>query len=57
MKQIHDEAQLLREAAHEADVEVAAIVAATGRKRELERLRREQRAGSTEHEGELGEDR
>jgi hypothetical protein len=58
MKQIHDEAKLLRAVAHEADVEVAAIVAATGRKRELERLRRErQDARSTEREGEPGEDR
>jgi hypothetical protein len=41
MKQIHDEAELLRAVAHEADAEVAAIGAATRRKRELERLRRE----------------
>ena len=41
MKQIHDEAELLRAVAHEADVEMAAIGAATRRKRELERLRRE----------------
>jgi hypothetical protein len=40
IKQIHDEAELLRVAAHEADVEMAAIGAATRRKRELERLRR-----------------
>jgi hypothetical protein len=56
MKQIHDEAQLLRAVAHEADAEIAAIVAATRRKQELERLRR-YAAGSTEREGELGEDR
>jgi hypothetical protein len=43
MKQIHDEAELLRAVAHEADVEVAAIGAATRRKRELERLRRERK--------------
>ena len=41
MKQVHDEAELLRAVAHEADVEMAAIGAATRRKRELERLRRE----------------
>jgi hypothetical protein len=40
MKQIHDEAELLRVVAHEADVEMASIGAATRRKRELERLRR-----------------
>jgi hypothetical protein len=40
MKQIHDEAELLRAVAHEADVEIAAIGAATRKKRELERLRR-----------------
>jgi hypothetical protein len=40
MRQIHDEAQLLRAVAHEADAEVAAIAAATRRKRDLERLRR-----------------
>jgi hypothetical protein len=40
MRQIHDEARLLRAVAHEADAEVAAVVAATQRKRELERLRR-----------------
>ena len=40
MKQIHDEAELLRAVAHEADVEMAAIGAATRRKRELARLRR-----------------
>jgi hypothetical protein len=40
MKQIHDEAQLLRAVAHEADAEIAAIAAATRRKRDLERLRR-----------------
>jgi hypothetical protein len=40
MKQIHDEAELLRAVAHEADAEMAAIGAATRRKRELERLRR-----------------
>ena len=44
MKQIHDEAELLRAVAHEADVEVAAIGAATRRQRELERLRRERQA-------------
>ena len=38
MKQIHDEAELLRVVAHEADVEMAAIGAATRRKRELERM-------------------
>ena len=38
MKQIHDEAELLRAVAHEADVEMAAIGAATRKKRELERL-------------------
>ena len=58
MKQIHDEAELLRAVAHEADVEVAAIVAATRRKRELERLRCEgYGARSTERARELGEDR
>jgi hypothetical protein len=41
MKEIHDEAELLRAVAHEADLEVAAIDAATRRKRELERLRHE----------------
>jgi hypothetical protein len=56
MKQIHDEAELLRVVAHEADVEMAAIGAATRRKRELERLRR-YAARSTDREGELGEDR
>ena len=56
MKQIHDEAQLLRAVAHEADAEVATIVAATRRKRDLERLRR-YAARSTAREGELGEDR
>ena len=56
MKQIHDEAQLLRAVAHEADAEIAAIVAATRRKQELERLRR-YAVGSTERDGELGEDR
>jgi DNA-binding NarL/FixJ family response regulator len=40
MKQIHDEAELLRVVAHEADAEMAAIDAATRRKREVERLRR-----------------
>jgi hypothetical protein len=56
-KQIHDEAELLRVVAHEADVEMAAIAAATRRKRELERLRHErQSARSTERGGELGED-
>ena len=44
MKQIHDEAELLRAVAHEADVEMAAIGAATRRKRELERLRRERQS-------------
>jgi hypothetical protein len=56
MKQIHDEAQLLRAVAHEADAEIAAITAATRRKRDLERLRR-YAARATEREGELGEDR
>ena len=56
MRQIHDEAELLRVVAHEADVEMAAIDAATRRKREVERLRR-YAARSTGREGELGEDR
>ena len=56
MKQIHDEAELLRAVAHEADAEMAAIGAATRRKRELERLRRErQRAHPpVDSRGELG---
>jgi hypothetical protein len=41
MRQIRVEAELLRAVAHEADTEVATIVAASRRKRELERLRRE----------------
>ena len=41
MKQIHDEAELLRAVAHEADVEMSVIGAAARRKRELERLRAE----------------
>ena len=41
MRQIRVEAELLRAVAHEADTEVAIIVAASRRKRELERLRRE----------------
>jgi len=58
MKQIHDEAELLRAVAHEADVEMAALVAATRRKRELERLRRErQERRSIERGSEPGEDR
>ena len=59
MKQIHDEAELLRAVAHEADVEVAAIGAATRRKRELERLRRERQGArpSVDSGGELGEER
>jgi hypothetical protein len=58
MKQIHDEAELLRAVAHEADVEVAAIGAATQRKRELERLRREWRGARHPVDGgdELGEE-
>jgi len=57
MKQIHDEAELLRAVAHEADVEMAALAAATRRKRELERLRRgRQGARSTERADERGED-
>jgi hypothetical protein len=55
-KQIHDEAELLRVVAHEADLEMAAIGAATRRKRELERLRRERQAArSTKRGGERGE--
>ena len=56
MKQIHDEAELLRAVAHEADVEMAAIGAATRRKRELERLRRERQSTrpSVNSGGELG---
>ena len=58
MRQIRVEAELLRAVAHEADTEVATIVAATRRKRELEQLRREQQgARSTKRAGELGEDR
>ena len=58
MKQIHDEAELLRSVAHEADVEVAAIGAATRRKRELERLRRERQGARplVDSEGEFGEE-
>jgi hypothetical protein len=57
MKQIHDEAELLRAVAHEADIEMAAIGAATRRKRELERLRRERQSPrpSLDSEGKLGE--
>jgi hypothetical protein len=57
MKQIHDEAELLRAVAHEADVEMAAIGAATRRKRELERLRRERQGArpSADSAGKLGE--
>jgi hypothetical protein len=57
MKQIHDEAELLRAVAHEADVEMAAIGAATRRKRELERLRRERQSArpSVDSGGKLGE--
>ena len=58
MRQIRAEAELLRTVAHEADTEVATIVAATRRKRELERLRRErQGARSTKRPRELGKDR
>ena len=55
MKQIHDEAELLRAVAHEADVEMAAIGAATRRMRELERLRRERQSArpSAESGGKL----
>jgi hypothetical protein len=56
MQQIHDEAQLLRAVAHEADAEIAAIVAATRRKQDLERLRH-YASGSTERQGEPGKDR
>lgn len=58
MKQIHDEAELLRAVAHEADVEVAAIGAATRRKRALQRLRRERQGArpSVDREGDLGEE-
>jgi DNA-binding NarL/FixJ family response regulator len=56
MKQIHDEAELLRVVAHEADVEMAAISAATRRKREVERLRR-YAARFPRRKGESGEDR
>jgi hypothetical protein len=58
MKQIHDEAELLRAVAHKADAEVAAIAAATRRKRELERLRREQKGPrhSVDGRGELGDE-
>jgi hypothetical protein len=58
MKQIHDEAELLRAVAHEADLEIAAIDAATRRKRELERLRREPHGArpSVDSRGERGED-
>jgi hypothetical protein len=58
MKQIHDEAELLRTVAHEADVEIAAISAATRRKRQLERLRRERHGArpSVESRGELGQE-
>ena len=38
MKQIHAEAALLRAIAHEADMEVGTIVAASRRKRELAEL-------------------
>ena len=57
MRQIHEEAELLRAVAHEADVEMAAISAATRRKRELERLRREQQSArpSVVSADELGE--
>jgi hypothetical protein len=57
MKQIHDEAELLRAVAHEADVEMAAIGAATRRKRELERLRRERQDAwpSVDSAGKLSE--
>ena len=57
MKQIHDEAELLRAVAHEADVEMAAIGAATRRKRELERLRRERQSAwpSVDRADKLGE--
>jgi hypothetical protein len=57
MKQIHDEAELLRAVAHEADVEMAAIGAATRRKRELERLRRERQSAwpSVDSADKLGE--
>jgi hypothetical protein len=58
IRQIRAEAEHLRAAAHEADAEVATIVAATRRKRELERLRREGYGSrSTERARELGEDR
>jgi hypothetical protein len=58
MKQIHDEAELLRAVAHEADLEVATIVAATRKKRQLEVLRRErQGACSAKRARELGKDR
>ena len=58
MRQIHDEAELLRAVAHEADVEVAAIGAATRRKRELERLRHERQGPrhSVDGGGELGDE-
>jgi hypothetical protein len=58
MRQIRAEAELLRTVAHEADAEVATIVAATRRKRALERLRRERPgARSTKRAREPGEDR
>ena len=58
MKQIHAEAALLRAIAHEADMEVGTIVAASRRKRELEQLRRERHvARSAERAREPGEDR
>jgi len=55
MKQIHEEAELLRAVAHEADAELAAIGAATRRKRELERLRGERQGArpSVDSGGEL----
>jgi hypothetical protein len=58
MRQIHAEAELLRAVAHEADTEVATIVAATRRQRELEQLRHEQKgARSSKRSPELGDDR
>jgi hypothetical protein len=57
MRQIHVEAELLRAVAREADIEVATIVAATRRRRELERLRRERQCmRSTERKRQRRED-
>jgi hypothetical protein len=58
IRQMRAEADLLRHVAREADMEVATMVAATQRKRERERLRREWHGSrSTERARELGEDR